>query len=162
MFNYIHFPSCWNQCIHLIRRYWLHKIYILKKKLTWKWENGPGWCGSVDWALACEPKGLEFDSQSGHMPGFQARPPVGGMWEATNQREANNQCISHTWMFFSLSFSLPSPLSKNKWNIKKKRRKWENVLLTLEKYYNECHGNSWESGGENINNVLWMKKEDTS
>ena len=30
------------------------------------------WCGSVDWALACETKGHWFTSQSGHMPGLQA------------------------------------------------------------------------------------------
>ena len=34
--------------------------------------NGPGWCGSVDWALACKPRGCWFESQSGHMPGLQA------------------------------------------------------------------------------------------
>ena len=32
--------------------------------------NNPGWCGSVDWVLACEPNGHQFDSQSGHMPGL--------------------------------------------------------------------------------------------
>ena len=32
---------------------------------------------------ACEPKGCWFDSQSGHMPEFQARSPVGGVREAT-------------------------------------------------------------------------------
>ena len=40
---------------------------------------GPGWCGSVDWVPACEPKGCQFDSQSGHTPGLQARSPVGAM-----------------------------------------------------------------------------------
>ena len=39
----------------------------------------PGWCGSVDRKMACELKGLQFDSQSGHMPGLQARSPVGGI-----------------------------------------------------------------------------------
>ena len=38
----------------------------------------PGWCGSADWVPACEPKGGWFDSQSGHMPGLQARSLVGG------------------------------------------------------------------------------------
>ena len=37
----------------------------------------PGWCGSVDWAPACELKGLWFDSQSGHVPGLRVRSPVG-------------------------------------------------------------------------------------
>ena len=41
----------------------------------------PGWCGSVDWASACELKGHQFDSWPGHMPGLWARSPVGG---ATN------------------------------------------------------------------------------
>ena len=66
-------------------------------------KRGPGWCGSGDWALACEPKGRQFNSQSGHMPGLQARSPGGGVREATTH-----------WCFFpSLSPSLP--LSKNKY-----------------------------------------------
>ena len=64
-------------------------------------KSGPGWGGSVDWVPACEPKGRRFDSQSGHLPG--SRPgPQWGAWE------------SRTLMFPSLSFSLPSPFSKNK------------------------------------------------
>ena len=55
-----------------------------------------GWCGSVGWVLACELKGHQFNSQSGHMQ-------VPGVWEAT-----------HTLVFLSLSFSLSSPLSKSK------------------------------------------------
>ena len=62
----------------------------------------PGWCSSVDWVPACKPKGHQFYSWSGHMPGLQARSPVEGVWEATT-----HWCIS-------LSFSFPSPLSKNK------------------------------------------------
>ena len=62
----------------------------------------PGWCGSVDWALACEPKSHQFDSPSGHMPGLWARSPVRGAWEAT------------THWCFSPSFSPSLPLSKNK------------------------------------------------
>ena len=42
-----------------------------------------GWCGSVDWVPACEPKGRWFNSQSEHMPGLWARSPVSGAWEAT-------------------------------------------------------------------------------
>ena len=59
----------------------------------------PGWCSSVDWAPACRPKGCQFDSQSGHMPGLQARSPVGGTQEAT------------THWFFSPSLSPSLPLS---------------------------------------------------
>ena len=66
--------------------------------------NSPGWCGSVDWVPACEPKGHQFDSQSGHMPGLQARSPVGSTREATTH-----------WCFFtSLSPSLPLYLKINK------------------------------------------------
>ena len=43
----------------------------------------PGWCGSVDGVWACKPKGCEFDSQSGHMPGLQARSPMRSAREAT-------------------------------------------------------------------------------
>ena len=60
-----------------------------------------GWCGSVDWAPAYKPKGHRFDSQSGHLPGLQARSLIGGAWEATTHHSL-------------LSFCLPSPLSKNK------------------------------------------------
>ena len=74
----------------------------------------PGWCGSVDWVPDCKPKGCRLDSQSGHMPGLQARSPLGGLREATDQR------LSHTLMFLSLSFSLSSPLSLNK-SIKSKK-----------------------------------------
>ena len=37
----------------------------------------PAWCGSVDWILACKPGGHWFDSLWEHMPGLQARSPVG-------------------------------------------------------------------------------------
>ena len=33
-----------------------------------------GSCGSMGWALSCKAKGLLFDSQSEHIPGFQVRP----------------------------------------------------------------------------------------
>ena len=65
-----------------------------------------GWCVSVDWALACEPKGCWFNSQSGHMPGLWARFCRG--------------CERGSWSMYlwhidaSLPFSLPYPLSKNK------------------------------------------------
>ena len=64
----------------------------------------PGWWSSVDWVLACELKGHQFDSQPGHMPGLQARSPVGGMQESTTH-----------WCFFPcLSLSLPLSLKINK------------------------------------------------
>ena len=42
----------------------------------------PGWCVSVDGVLACEPRGHQFNSQSRHISGLQARSPVGGAQEA--------------------------------------------------------------------------------
>ena len=44
----------------------------------WKVFFRPGWCGSVDWVLACKPEGPWFDSQLGHMLGLPAKSPVGG------------------------------------------------------------------------------------
>ena len=74
-----------------------HPLFYRKNEIKIKYFC-PGWCGSVDWAPACEPKDRWFDSQSGHRPGLQARLPVGGAWEAT------------THWSFSSSLS-PSPLS---------------------------------------------------
>ena len=63
---------------------------------------GPGWCSSVDWAWACEWKGCQFGSQSGHRPGLWARSLVGDMWGATTH-----------WCFSPyFSPSLPLPLNK--------------------------------------------------
>ena len=63
---------------------------------------GPGWCGSVDWVPAYEAKGHKFDSQSGTCLGCRQVPSRG----CTRSKQ--------TLIFFSLFFSLPSPLSKNK------------------------------------------------
>ena len=68
--------------------------------------SSSGWCGSGIWAPACELKGRQFDSRSEHMPGLWARFPGGGV------RGTTSPCFSHTSVFLSLSFSLPSPLSK--------------------------------------------------
>ena len=70
--------------------------------LIWNRLCCPGWCGSVDWVLACEPKGHWFDSQSGHMPGLRARSPAGGVREAT----------IHWWLSPSHSPSLSLKLNK--------------------------------------------------
>ena len=35
------------------------------------------WLSGLD--ITCKLKGLWFDSQSGHVPGFQTRSPVGGV-----------------------------------------------------------------------------------
>ena len=49
------------------------------KMKLFKISQCPKDCGSVDRAVACEAKGHWFDSQSGHMPGLQARSTVGGV-----------------------------------------------------------------------------------
>ena len=64
----------------------------------------PGWCGSVDWVLACKPMGCWFDSQSGYMLGLQARSPIGDAWEASTDG----------FIPPSLSPSFPLSLLKNK------------------------------------------------
>ena len=75
-------------------------------------KSSSGWCGSVDWALACKQECCRFDSWSAHMPGLQVMSPVGDVWEAIDQR------FSHT--SFSLSLSLPFSLKINKLNLLKK------------------------------------------
>ena len=44
-----------------------------------KWEP---WLVQLS-GLSADPNAHHFDSQSGHMPGLQARPPVQSMQEAT-------------------------------------------------------------------------------
>ena len=90
----------------------LTNVANLFKSLSKLWNplknysQSPGWCGSMDWALACKLKGCWFNSQSGHMPGLWARCPVGGTWEATTY-----WCFSFSP---SLSASLPRCLQLNK------------------------------------------------
>ena len=74
----------------------------------------PGWCGSVDWAPAYKPKGRQFDSQSGHMPGLWAMSLVGGAQGAT----------THWWFSPSLSPSLPLC-----WKINKILKKKQTVVF---------------------------------
>ena len=50
-------------------------------KATKKVSESPGWCGSVDRVLAWEPKGCQFNSQSGHMLGLGTRSLVGDEWD---------------------------------------------------------------------------------
>ena len=61
---------------------------------------GPGWCGLVDQAPTCEPKGCQFNYQSGQMSGLQARCPVGGV------RGNQSMYLSHIDVSLSLSLSL--------------------------------------------------------
>ena len=73
---------------------WCHNLYISLLSIVKKIFL---WCGLVDWALACKPKGHWFDPQSDHKPRLQARSPIGSAWEATTH-----------WCFsLSLSPSLP-------------------------------------------------------
>ena len=64
----------------------------------------PGWCGSVDWALSCDPKGHQFDSRSGHMPGLWLGPQLAAC-------ERQPMFLSHIDLSVPLSF--PFPVSKN-------------------------------------------------
>ena len=65
-----------------------------------KFSLGAGWCSSVDWVQACEPKSCQFDSQSGHIHGFLGQVSSRGRMRS-----------NHTLIFLSLFSSLPSPLS---------------------------------------------------
>ena len=81
----------------------------------------PGWHSSVDWVRACEPKSCQLDSQSGHMPGLQARSPVGGTGDTTTH-----------WCFTpSLSPSLPLSLKVNKLYLLKKRKQYIEAHIRL-------------------------------
>ena len=53
------------------------------------------------------PEHQRFNSQSGHLAGLQAGPQLG-----TCERQPIDVSLAH--LCFSLSLSLPSPLSKNK------------------------------------------------
>ena len=91
------------RCKMTLRSSGWDKYLLSRKKII------SGWCGSVNWALAWELKGCQFNSQPGHMPGFQVGSLVWGMWEATHLS------ISWALISLSLSFSLPSHLFGNKW-----------------------------------------------
>ena len=78
------------QLYTFVKTHWNHTLQIA--------EFTPG--SSVDWARACKAKHCRFDSQSGHMPGLQARPPLGGTREA-----ATHWCFSPS-LLLSLTLSL--------------------------------------------------------
>ena len=85
-----------------------HNYYLGCTMATKNLEICSDWCGSVGWASSGKLKSHWFDSWSGHMPGLLTRSPAGGV------QEAADRCFPPTLMFLSFSFSLPSPLSKNK------------------------------------------------
>ena len=62
---------------------WSCKSLLTFMEDIWKIEWCSGWCSSVDWAWAHEPRGQGSIPTVGHMPGLQARSPTGDMWEAT-------------------------------------------------------------------------------
>ena len=100
----------------------------------------PGWCGSVDWVLAWEPKGRWFDSRPGHMSGLRARSPVVGARETTTQ-----QCFSPF-----LSPSLPLSLKINKNLLFKKAREKKLVTGRLPDVREE-EENEWSEGLRSTN-----------
>ena len=65
------------------------------------------WFGSVGWVSSCKAKCDWFDSDQDTCLSGQSGPRLGHMQEATDP------CFSYTLVFLSLSFSLPSPFSKN-------------------------------------------------
>ena len=96
------------------------------RKLEWKQRLGlcPDWGGSVGWASPRKLKCHQFDSPSGHVTGLQARPPVGGMQEATDAKG------TRLTFFF---FSFPSAPSKNKYikslKTKQTKKPWDQIYL---------------------------------
>ena len=67
-------PGHWKDNMGLLGpTWWALKNYIEQPWLVWLSESSAG----------CQSMGLQFGSQSGHMPGLQARSPVGDAQEAT-------------------------------------------------------------------------------
>ena len=94
--------------------------------IWWRRTSHPDRCGSVGWATFSKAKGCGFNSQSGNMPELQ-------MKSLARARKRGN----HTLMFLSLSFSLPSLLSKNKLikplkNINKSHAQWEKWIIHIQ------------------------------
>ena len=53
----------------LVENGW-YMIEIYNHLLNKRINLHPGWCGSVNWAPACQPKNHWFNSQSGNIPGL--------------------------------------------------------------------------------------------
>ena len=88
----------------------------------------PGWCGSVDWALACEPKGHWFYPLSRQMLRLHAGPLLG-----VCKRQPTDVSLAYWSLSSSLSPSLPLSLKK-KLNLKK-------IMFTL---YVSRYTNQWD------------------
>ena len=67
----------------------------------------PDQCGFIGWASSLKAHGCLFDSWSWHMPRLLVQSPVGA-------RARGNWSLFLSHVDVSLSFSLPSPASKNK------------------------------------------------
>ena len=123
-------------------RHWLKKL----KNLDWS--------SSVGWALSCKPKGHQFDSQSGHMPGLQDRSLVGGVVRG-------NQSI-----FLPLSFFLPSPVFNSKY-IKSppKMKKQANQKITYIHWSKELtllkcpYYSKWTAEYQNSNGIFHRNRK---
>ena len=95
------------QHVHYTMIYYFKEVKNTTEMPKKKKKKCPGWCSSVDGALACKSKGCWFDSQSGHMPGLGARSPAGGTW-GTTIHWCFSPCLSP-----SLPHSLKNKLKNN-------------------------------------------------
>ena len=79
----------------------------------------PGWCGSVDWALACEPESL-----------VQFPVSIYG-WVVSQVPSRGHMRGNHILMFLCFSFSLPFPSLKINKIFQKIKLKNNTVLKNL-------------------------------
>ena len=91
-------------------------------ELSQEIKNGPSQRGSVGWASFRKAKCLLCDSGQGTCLGCRPGPQLGHVREGTS-------CVSHTLMFSSVSWSLPSLLSKVNTFFFNVKKKW-NCLMT--------------------------------
>ena len=97
----------------------LWELSVQEGKMVLKLKSlriSPDGCGSVNQVLVCESKGHQFNFQPGHMPELWARSEVGVPWEASTH--------------WCSPLPYPSPLSKKKKNLKKKKV-WESLHYSV-------------------------------
>ena len=68
----------------------IHNIYHINLKSALL---DPGWYGSAGWVSSQKLRSLRLGSQSGHMPGLQARSPAGAVQEAADIFFLAHQCL---------------------------------------------------------------------
>ena len=102
-FHFLEMPIPLKRGVPLLFSTMGHKIIILFSGLLEICSSGPGWCGSVDWVLA-------NPALKGSLVGF---PVWAHAWVEGQIPSRGHSRGNHTLVFLSLSFSLPSPLSKN-------------------------------------------------